>query len=187
MAIHPQRKQFTVEEYYQMGEAGILTEDDRVELIEGEIIQMAPIGISHSSLVDYLTNTIARMARKKGIVRTQNPIRLSDISEPQPDIALLKYRDDFYRKNHPTSEDVYLIIEVADTSLQYDRDTKVPLYARHDIPEVWIVDIQGQAIEVYRNPKEGQYLEISRLSPEQKIAPMHFPELVLSVKEILGL
>ncbi len=135
------RYRFTVEDYHKMAEVDILGEDDRVELIDGEIIEMAPIGRLHAVCVVRLTDLFGETLRRRAIVWAQNPIGLGERSEPQPDLALLRWRPNFYADADPRPEDVLLIIEVADTSLAYDRDIKVPLYARAGIPEVWLVDL----------------------------------------------
>ena len=166
-----QRHRYGVAEYYRMAETGILKPEERVELIDGEIIDMAPIGIEHAYGVTRLTTIFTRKAGDKAIVSTQNPIRLNLHSEPQPDIALLRYREDFYRHTRPGPEDVLLLVEVADSSLRFDREIKLPLYARHAIPEVWIVDLEHQGLEVYRRPVEGKYLEISYPERGEIIAP----------------
>lgn len=180
----PQRHRLTVAEYYRMAEAGILKRDDRVELIDGEIIDMPPIGIDHAYGVNRLTAIFVRKVGEKAIVSGQNPIHLNLHSEPQPDIALLRYRDDFYRHTRPGPEDVLLLVEVADSSLRYDREVKVPLYARHGIPEVWIVDVEQQRLEVYRRPVEGRYLE--KLSPKRgnMINPEALPECGLELGDL---
>ncbi len=166
-----QRHRYTVAEYYRMAETGILKPDERVELIEGEIIDMPPIGIDHAYVVTRLTAIFTRKAELKAIVSTQNPIRLTPHSEPQPDIALLRYREDFYRHMRPGPEDILLLIEVADSSLRFDREIKLPLYARHGIPEVWIVDLGRQRLEVYRRPVEGTYLQKHYLKRGEIVAP----------------
>jgi Uma2 family endonuclease len=136
------RHRVTVHEYHRMAEAGVLAADARVELIEGEIIDMAPIGMSHNSAVDQLAHLLIRALGDLVITRIQGSIRLSQTSEPEPDVAVLKPRTDFYRHELATGADALLIIEVSDSTLRYDRDVKVPLYARHNVPEVWIVDLQ---------------------------------------------
>lgn len=159
-----QRHRHSVAEYYRMAETGILKPDERVELIDGEIIDMPPISIGHAYVVRRLTAIFMRKAGTKPIVSTQNPIHLNPYSEPQLDIALLRYRDDCYRHAHPGPEDILLLVEVADSSLRFDQEIKLPLYARHGIPEVWIVDLARQRLEAYRRPLEGRYLE--KLYPE---------------------
>jgi Uma2 family endonuclease len=159
------RHRLTVHDYYRMAEVGILPPDARVELIEGEIIDMAPNGSRHAGTIDQLAAIFAgleRPARDRVMVRVQNPIRLDEHSEPKPDVALLRPRADFYKSAHPRPADVLLIIEVADTSLRYDREIKMPLYARYGIPELWVVDIIGRSLTRYRDPREGTYARIDR-------------------------
>ncbi len=154
------RHRITVDEYYRMAEVGLLTEDSRVELIEGEIIDMAPIGSLHGGTVHHLNKLLARACADKTIVLVQSPVRLSRSSEPQPDLALLKPRSDYYKSRHPTAADTLLIVEVSDTTLRYDRQIKVPLYARHGIPEIWIVDLTGKQIHFFRTPAGGEYTDV---------------------------
>ena len=175
--FHPKtgysRHRWTVAKYHRMMETGLLSKADRVELIEGELIAMAPIGSPHGGEVNYLVRCFAPlMAQDKIVLAVQNPVTLPDDSEPQPDIAVLRWRDDFYRKSHPLPENVLLIIEVADTTTQYDRDIKIPLYARHHIPEVWLIDLQQRRLESYRQPEQGEYCQVNffskgSISPEQ--------------------
>jgi len=144
-----ERRLFTAEEYFRMGEAGILQEDDRVELIEGEIVEMSPIGSRHAACVNRLVKLFVREVGDSGIVGAQNPVLLPDYSGPQPDVAVLRLREDFYAEAHPTPGDVLLLIEVSDTTLRYDREVKLPLYALAGILEVWIVDLQNGEILTY--------------------------------------
>ena len=153
----PRRHRLTVADYYRMAEVGILDAESRVELIDGDIIDMAPPGSPHAGTVAYLTEVLVRAVNGRATVLAQNPVRLSDFSEPQPDLALLRRRDDFYRERHPQPDDVLLIVEIAATSLRFDRDTKLPLYARHGIPEMWLVDLGGQRLSRYRAPQNGSY------------------------------
>ena len=153
----PRRHRLTVSDYYRMAEVGILDPEARVELIEGEIIDMAPPGSPHAGTVNYLAEVLIRAIGDRASALVQNPVRLSQYSEPQPDVALLRRRDDFYRERHPTSADVLLIVEVAATSLRFDRKTKLPLYARHGIPEMWLVDLGGRRLVRYRAPQHGAY------------------------------
>jgi len=181
------RRQFTVDDYYRMAEAGILGEDDRVELIEGEIVQMAPIGSRHAAVVDRITTLFAHLAAtKEVIIRIQSPIRLSDLTEPQPDVTLLRPRADYYSGGHPTGADVLLLIEVADSSLDYDREVKLPLYARAGVPEVWIVDLEGDAVETYTRPAATGYAVVLRVSRGESVSPGVIPSLRLTVDDILG-
>lgn len=153
----PRRHRLTVDDYYRMAEVGILAPEARVELIDGEIIDMAPPGSPHAAAVLYLTEVLVRAVEGRASVLVQNPVCLSEYSEPQPDLALLRRRDDFYRERHPRADDVLLIIEVAATSLRFDRETKIPMYARHGIPEMWLVDLGGRRLSRYRAPQHGSY------------------------------
>ena len=186
MAVQIARRQFTVTEYYRMAEAGILSEDDRVELIEGEIIHMSPIGPHHAASVDRLNTFLSQQVGSAAIVRVQSPIRLTEYSEQEPDIALLRPRADFYAQAHPTPADVLVVVEVADTSLEYDREVKIPLYARALIPEVWLVDLVNQTISVYSQPANGAYQTASQLTPGESLVSPALPGLTLSVESILG-
>ena len=176
LAFLPQRHRITTDEYYRMAEAGIFKADDRVELIEGEIFDMSPIGVDHAYVVKRLNSIFMQCVGMKAIVSIQDPIHLNARSEPQPDIALIHYRDDFYRQAHPRPEDIILLVEVSDTTLRYDREVKLPLYARHAIPEVWIVDLEHQRLEVFRQPDEGVYLEIFSPNRDETIAPIGLAE-----------
>jgi 3-oxoadipate CoA-transferase, beta subunit len=146
------RRPITVVEYHRMGEVGILGKRDRVELIEGELVAMSPIGSYHQGTVNQLTHSLVQSIGEHAVVSVQGPVRLDDFSEPEPDFALLKPRPDFYRAAHPGPSDVLLLIEVADTSLNYDRAVKRALYARHAIPELWIVDLNAGEVEIRRQP-----------------------------------
>jgi Uma2 family endonuclease len=152
-----QRHRLSVDEYHRMARAGILPEDSRVELINGEIIDMAPIGSRHAGTVLQLTSLLNQAVRGTAMVWAQNPIHLDPHTEPQPDLALLRPREDFYKTAHPRASDVLLIIEVADTSLRYDREIKIPLYAHHGIPEVWLVDLQSRTFTRHREPGPEGY------------------------------
>jgi Uma2 family endonuclease len=153
----PRRHRLTVADYYRMAEVGILDPEARVELIDGEIIDMAPRGSPHAATVHYLAEVFVRAVEGRATVLIQNPVRLNEYNEPQPDLALLRRREDFYREHHPRPDDVLLIVEVAAASLRFDRKTKLPLYARHGIPEVWLVDLDGRRLTRYRVPELGSY------------------------------
>jgi Uma2 family endonuclease len=150
---------FSVEDYHRMGEAGILGPELRTELIDGEVVEMPPIGHPHAGTVNLLSDLLKEAVGRKAIVAVQNPVWLDDYTEPLPDIALLRPRADYYRNGHPTPDDVLLLIEVADTSLAYDRDVKLPRYARAGIPEAWLVDLGGRRLTIYRRPAQGAYTE----------------------------
>ena len=175
-----------ISQYHQMSEAGIFSENDKVELINGEIIEMLPIGRRHTACVNRLNSVFSQLLGKKVIVAVQNPILLNNLSEPEPDIALLQPRADFYESGHPQPQDIFLLIEVADSSLEYDRDVKIPLYASSGITEVWLVDIYEQVIIVYRYPSENGYSDIQKLSRGEKMSIQAFPEINLVVDDILG-
>jgi Uma2 family endonuclease len=178
---------FTVEEYYRMAETGILAPDARVELIEGQIIDMLPIGPLHSGVGTRLHALFAKVGGERWIVRSQYPVRLDDGSEPLPDLALVKPRTDFYTSRHPTPEDVFLLVEVADSSVRFDREEKLPAYARAGIIEFWLVNLVERIIEIYREPSPtGVYGLIARAQPGENIAPAAFPDAVLSVAELLS-
>src|SRR5437762_12335179 len=163
MSVQYQKRFFNVDEYYRMAEVGLLSADDRVELIEGEIVEMSPIGKTHGGTVKRSNNFLNRELGDALIVSVQDPIRLNDFSEPQPDLALLKPRKDFYANSHPAPEDVLVVIEVADTSVDYDRNVKLPLYARAGIPEAWLVVLPKDVVEVHSEPKNGKYTKVQRL------------------------
>lgn len=176
-----QRHRLSVDDYLRMGEAGILGEDDRVELIEGEIVDMSPIGTPHSGAVNRIANRIKEIVGRSAVVAVQNPIRIGDFSAPQPDIALLKFRDDYYAQAHPGPEDCLLLIEVAESSLAYDRDKKLPLYARAGIPETWLVDIPGRTLWLYRSPGPAGYAECRPADDLSALAPQALPDCVLDL------
>ena len=167
-----------------MAQVGILSEDERVELIDGEILDMAPIGSRHAACVARLTALFARV-QGKGIVWVQNPIHLSERSEPQPDLTLLRPRPDFYAQTHPGPGDIFLVVEVAETSVEVDRDVKVP-HARAGILEVWLVDLAGECIEVSRTPTPQGYQEVRRVRHGDRLAPRAFPDLDLAAHDLLG-
>ncbi len=157
MTFHLKRQLFTIKEYYKMAEVGILKPSDKVELLNGEIIQMSPIKSFHASIVDMLIGMLNSKYYGVCNIRSQNPIRINRHSEPEPDIAVTKFRKDHYRDQHPTAKDVLLLIEVSDSTLQKDRKIKLPIYAEAKIPEYWIVNSVDEQIEVYRNPKDDKY------------------------------
>lgn len=186
MAVEIQRRRFSVDDYYRMAEVGILQPDERVELIDGEVRLMPPIGPGHASIVDRLTELLVAQTSGKAIVRVQNPVRLNDYTEPEPDLALLRRRDDFYVSAHPQPADVLVVVEVAATTLAYDRREKLPRYAATGIPEVWIVDVVGGTVEQYTRPEEGSYAVARVLRRGEVLACEALPELGLSVQQIVG-
>jgi len=176
---------FTVADYEQMVAAGILDEDDRVELIDGEIIAMSPIGPRHAHCVTLLTRLLSRQVPEDVLLAVQNPIRLPDDSEPQPDVALLRFSD--YSRMLPTPDDVLVVIEVADTSRGYDRDTKLPLYAAAGIAEAWLVDLAANRIERHTEPGADGYQTIIRAGRGAVVASVAVPALVVPVDAVLNL
>jgi Uma2 family endonuclease len=151
---------FTVDEYHRMIETAILHEDDRVELINGIIVEMPAVGSRHAACLKRLLNLLPYLKPQDVIIDAQNPVQLDERSEPQPDVALLRHRADFYAGSHPRPEDILLVIEISDTSLATDRADKIPLYARSGFAEAWIVDISHRRVEVYSKPVEGRFTSI---------------------------
>ena len=182
----PTRRRLDVGSYYKMAEAGILAADDRVELIDGEIFDMVPIGSAHAGKTNRLNRLFARAA-VDGIVvvSVQGPLRLDAYNEPEPDLMLLKPREDDYQGRHPNAADVLLLVELSDSSLAYDRGTKLPLYAKFGVPEVWIVDLQGAAIEVYREPAPDGYARKERLT-SGPLTPVLAPGATIDVGSLVG-
>lgn len=181
----PAKHRFSVEEYYRMGETGVLKPDARVELLEGEIIDMSPIGPFHGSVTKQLIELFTSACRGRWTTAAQDPVRLDDHSEPQPDLMLVKRASDFYRNRHPAPRDVYLLIEISDTTLELDRENKLPAYGRCGIAEVWIVNINESTIEVYREPHFTGYASKTILRAGDKVAPQSFPDAVVDVGELL--
>jgi Uma2 family endonuclease len=179
------RHRITVDEYYRMAEVGILPPDARVELIEGEIIDMAPIGTGHGGTVAQLDQLLHDAARGRAQMRVQLPVRLSDISEPEPDFALVKPRADFYKKKHPGPADTFLIIEVSESSLRYDLQLKAPLYARHGISEYWVIDLKGRQVRFFRSPESGQYADVTSTGTPGVVAPVALPDVKIDLTHVL--
>jgi Uma2 family endonuclease len=187
MTVQIARRMFTVDDYYRMAEAGILHEDDRVELIRGEIVEMPPIGAGHASVVRRLQHLLQRkLLEGAATLSVQNPVRLDQSSEPEPDIALLRWRDDYYGDRHPVPEDVLLLIEVADSSVEYDRETKLVLYAQAGISEYWIVDIRSDSVEVYKELDEAGYQSKRIAGRDETLVPANLSHLSITVADILG-
>jgi Uma2 family endonuclease len=186
MAVQLLRGPFTVADYYRMAECGVLRPDERVELLDGQVVPMTPIGSRHQGCVDCLNRLMQQRAGGAVIVRVQGPVHLEDRSEPEPDLALLAPRADTYRTAHPRPEDTLLVIEVADTSLEFDRDVKVPLYAGAGIPEAWLVDLNAGRIEVYLDPASGAYATTRLAVRGDTLSPLLLKHVSLTVDEILG-
>jgi Uma2 family endonuclease len=179
------RHRFTIDEYHCMVPAGIFDEDSRVELIEGDIVEMSPIGGPHLWCVNRLTRLLVLLIGARAAVSIQNPIRLSQRSEPQPDVTVLRPRDPADTST-PTAADVLLLIEVADSSLLYDRRRKLPLYARYGIAEVWIVNLRDNHIEVHRQPNATGYQERAVYERGGTLSPLTFPDIAIPCDEILA-
>ena len=182
----PARHRLTVDAYYKMAEAGILTDRDRVELIGGEVIDLKAIGSPHAAVTNRLVRCFAQtMVDGLALISVRNPLRLDAYNEPEPDFLLLRPRADDYRASHPGAADVLLLVEVSDSSLGYDRGIKLPLYARFGVNEVWIVDLVGAAIEAYRQSNEGAYASFARLT-SGSLAPALLPGAMVDVTALLA-
>ena len=177
---------FSAEDYYRMAEVGILAPDARVELLDGQVIDMLPIGPFHANSVRRLVNFFARLGQGRWLLDMQNPVRLNSLSEPQPDFALLRPSDEEYAHRHPTPADVLLLVEVAESSIRYDRGRKLAAYARAGIQEYWIVNLVDRVVEVYRQPlSSGQYASVERRQGTDTIAPAAFPDAAVTVADLL--
>ncbi len=185
MTLQVERQLFTVAEYHKMAEAGIIKPDDRVELIHGEILKISPIKSRHSGHVNLIEQHLKKLLGDAAIVSVQNPVELNTHNEPLPDIAVLKPSPNFYIDHHPTPENVYLLIEVADSSLAFDREVKMPLYASAQIPEAWIINLPEQRVEVYRNPAKGKYKLTELFFPDDTLPVPGFG-VQLSVRDVFG-
>ena len=187
MAVMRKRRRFTLEEYHRMGEAGVIDEDERVELIEGEIVEMTPIGRPHASVVARITKLFSTHFGERAIVWVQNPLALPrQVSEFQPDVALLKLRPDFYRDKRVEPRDAFLVVEVMDSSVAYDRRVKLPIYARGGVPEVWLVDVNERTVEVHRRPTAAGYRDRRVIARAGTIAPLAFSRAAVAVREMIG-
>ena len=184
MVAVPTRHQFTVDDLKQFVAAGVLSEDDRVELIEGDLIDMSPINEPHAETVDTLNESLLPRVQQEARVRVQNPVRLSDLSVVQSDIAIVRRQR--YRTGHPKPDDILLLIEVSDTTLAFDLRTKVPLYARAGVPEVWVADVNGQVIHRFQQPEGADYHLAEQLRPGDTISVAALPHVTLSVADIFG-
>jgi Uma2 family endonuclease len=185
MTITPQKHRLTVDDYHKMGAIGILSEEDRVEMIEGEVIDMAPIGSAHAACVRYLLHAFAPQLANAATLDIQNPLQLDEHSEPQPDLMLLKPRPDFYLRAHPQAKDVLLLVEVAESSVAYDREVKIPLYARHQLPEIWLFDLRAQRLDIFLDPSPEGYKKILCPSREERVTPSLLPGIIISWADAL--
>jgi Uma2 family endonuclease len=182
----PVTRRFTVEEYYAMVYAGILHPDERVELIEGGVVPMPPIGSRHNGVVAWLTRTLTRAVADDAIVLVQGAVRVNPYSEPQPDLAILRARPDYYRGSLPGPGDVLFLIEVAETSILHDRNEKIPLYALAGIPEVWLVNLEAAVIEVFRAPEGTSYREQTVHPHGEVVRAAALPAIEVRVEDVLG-
>ena len=185
MAAVRTRYRFTVDDFHRMAAAGLFTEDDRIELLEGEVTVMSPIGDRHIAAVDFLNDRLGAALRGRGLVRVQSPVRLGPHSAPQPDVAMLRRAPDYYRTAPVTARDVFLVIEVADTHVEYDR-AKLPLYAEAGIVEVWIIDLHAERLEVYRQPRGAEHERTLVVRRGEVVAPEAFPDIALPTADLLG-
>jgi len=176
---------FSVWDYYRMAETGVLRPDARIELLEGQIIDVEPIGPFHGGSLNRLNRLFNRLSRGRWLVTAQNPVHLGEFSEPQPDLMLVKPEPDDYTTRHPSPGDVFLLIEVAQASLDYDREQKLPAYGRAGIHEVWIVNLANRTIEVYREPHFGGYESKVVLRSGEKASPLAFPDVTVDVARLL--
>ncbi|HYE93672.1 MAG TPA: Uma2 family endonuclease [Terriglobales bacterium] len=185
--VRTARRKFTREEYHRMGEVGILKDTDRVELIRGEIVEMSPAGRRHRAFVDNLNSLLMPRLAGRAIVSVQNPVVLSDDTEPQPDLQILRRRSVPYKEREAFAEDTLLLIEVAETSLRYDRSTKLRLYAEAGIQEYWIVDCAAEAVQIHRSPHAEGYREVLRVTEAgATVSPLAFPDVTLTLAEIFA-
>jgi Uma2 family endonuclease len=180
------RRRFTVAELIRLSDMGFLGDDERIELIQGEIVEMSPINVPHASTVNRLNTVLSRLFAHRGTISVQNPVQLDNETLLQPDITVLRPRDDFYSMQHPSPEDVLLVIEVSDSTLQYDRRVKRRLYGAASIIEYWLVDLTKHRIEVYREPQIDGYRSMTLYSPGETLSPLAFPDISLYVADILG-
>ncbi|MFQ3632174.1 Uma2 family endonuclease [Roseiflexus sp.] len=186
MALQIARRQFTVNDYHRMRETGILTEDDRVELIDGEVRLMSPVGPFHAAIVKRLNALLSTKTGEQAIISIQDPIQLDDHTEPEPDIAILRFDDTWYAQRHPTPADIFFVIEVADTSLEYDRDEKLPRYAASGIQEAWLIDIEAETVAQYTQPAHNIYTLKQTFKRGELIRSATFPAITLPVDHIFG-
>ena len=184
MPVQTQHR-FNVTEYYRMAETGVLRPDARVELLDGRIIDMSPIGSSHAGTVKRFIRIFTKLALDRWVISAQDPLRLDDHSEPEPDFMLLKPSPDDYTSRHPKPDEVFLLVEVADVSLDYDRDEKLPAYGRSGVAEVWVVNLRDQSLEIYREPHFTGYGSKAVLRAGNTVSPQAFPDAMVDVGELL--
>jgi Uma2 family endonuclease len=186
MPVEVIKRRFTADDYQRMGQTGILSSQDRVELIDGEVVAMSPIGPRHSACIDRATRMLVLLLRENAIVRIQSSVRLDRYNEPEPDLVLLRPRADFYASRLPGPADILLIIEVAESSMDYDREVKAPLYAGSAVPEYWVVDLNTNQLLCHADPADGAYRALRYYRPGESVAPAQLPGLVIAVGDLLG-
>ena len=180
------RRPITVAEYNRMAEVGILDPDERVELLDGDIVVVPPQGPEHASIITRTHEELVRRLERRAIVTSQIPVILSDRSEPEPDIAVLARRDDYYKSALPSAADIRALVEVADSSLRIDRGAKLRIYSEAGIEEYWVIDVKRNVIEVYREPRDGRYESLTTLCPGDDASFLAFPDDVFTVDELIG-
>jgi Uma2 family endonuclease len=178
------RHRITVDEYYRMGEVGLLAPDSRTELIDGEVIDMAPVGSPHASTVDRLDSLLRPVLGDSARMRIQHPVRLDRYSEPQPDLAVVLTRKDFYASRHPLPTDTLWLVEISHSTLRLDLNVKVPLYARHQVPEVWVVDLEHNRMHFFRSPQNGTYTDVSATDKPGVVALTSLPAVKVDLSEL---
>ena len=186
MSVAVSRRRFTADDYQRMGQAGILRREDHVELIDGEIIAMTPIGTRHCASVDRANRAFVTKAGDSAIVRVQGSVRLDLYSEPEPDLVLLRPRADFYASAHPGPADILLIVEVAESSIEYDREVKARVYARSSVHEYWLADLNENVLLQHSSPDNGTYESVRRYTRGQSLTPQLLPECLISTSDLLG-
>jgi Uma2 family endonuclease len=177
-------RKFTIEQYHQMAQSNIFQPEEKLELIQGEILKMSPVGLRHAKTVKFLNHLLTYQLHNQAIIGVQDPIQLGDLSEPQPDLSVLRMRADFYELEAPKSQDIYWLIEVSDSTIKYDRETKIPVYAESNIQEVWLVNLNENNLEVYRKPENNRYQSFQKLTSSQVISPLAFPNLIINLSDI---
>lgn len=181
IAVH----RFSVQEYHRMAESGVLQPDERVELLEGQIIQMAAKGTAHSAAVSRIEKLLRNRLGDRGLLRFQDPVRLNDYSEPEPDVAVVHPDPSYYEDHHPTPEEVFWLIEVSDSTLKFDCEVKAPAYSRSGIQEYWVLDVNDRKLHVYRLPSATGYQSETILSEALTIAPVAFSDCTIAIQEML--
>ncbi len=185
MPVSASKYLFTTRDFHRMAEAGVFGDDERVELLGGEVVPMTPIGPRHASWVTTLHRALDRAAGQDAVIRTQNPVVLGDYWEPQPDIAVVRFRPDWYRDAHPVPADILLLVEVGDSSIDDDRERKLPAYATAGVPEVWLIDVARRLVHIFRNPSSTGYLDVRTLGADDRLTTPALPALDAAVGDVL--